>query len=117
MNLSPLLNAFPKKTKVTLIHAITLKTIGVYKIKEDALPNAFNKPTIIELGGTKWRVMLANPINAKEYTIANKLTLHVQEVNSINSATIGFDYPSICDDHPELVDHQLFRDFILMITK
>ena len=117
MNAAPFINLFNGKTRVTFIHAITGKLIGVHKMKPEQLPVAFNKPTSIDLQGTTWRVVQAEPVHAKEFTINNKLTLHVQEETSINPVLIHAGVPTICSDQPVPVSEPLFTDFLLEITE
>lgn len=117
MNLEPILNAFPKKTRVTFVHAISGKLIGVQKMKPEQIPGSFTKPVTITWDGIEWRVMKAEPIHAKDYIIDRKLTLHVQEADSVNLSDTGFTIPTICDDLPPLTDQPVFTDFVLKLPK
>lgn len=117
MDALPFINMFTGKTKVTFIHAITGKILGTQKVKPEHLPASFNKPTNIEFEGAEWRVLQAKPIHAKEFKVTNKLTLHIQEPASIYPEAIGSDYPTICNNWPELVTEPLFSDSSLDISK
>lgn len=99
MKVDALLNAFPSKTKVTLLHAVTGCVICRYKINSNLLPTSFDKPTNIEWGGVIWRIMNANPIDPKELKINNKLTLHVQDSKEIDLATVGYNKPTYCSEN------------------
>lgn len=104
MNLGPILTAFPGKVRVTFIHADSLDIIGIDKIKAEKLPHSFNKPTHIEWKGVEWRVLKAEPADAKQFKINNRLTLHVQDTKLIDPKTFGFDIPSICIDLPDFTN-------------
>lgn len=117
MDPQPFINMFNSKTRVTFIHALTGKVIGVHKMKPDQLPRSFTKPTSIYVEGAEWRVMRAEPIHAKDFKLDNKLTLHVQEPSSIDPAIVGSNYPTVSNNIPELTVEPLFTDFILDLTK
>jgi hypothetical protein len=115
MNLAPILNAFPRKTRVTFIHAVTGKEIGIQKMKPEELPLSFTRPHTMELNGISWRVMQAVPVYAKEFNLDYKLTLYIQESSSVNRHGMS-DLPTICNDHPVLYQESLFNDFVLNIS-
>lgn len=117
MDARPFINMFNGKTKVTFIHAVTGKIIGISKMKSEELPISFIKPTRIEFEGTEWRVMRAEPAHAKEFTIDNKLALYVQENYAIDPNKIGFDIATVCQDTPIIVTAPLFDSFSLDISK
>lgn len=117
MNLGPLLNAFPKKIRVSFIHATTRNLIGIYEISPSKLPISFIKPTNIELEGAYWRVMQANPIHATEFTLNNKLTLYVQETSAIDPTYIGSDIPTISNEIPALTSDSLYEGPPLKISR
>jgi hypothetical protein len=116
MDLRPLIN-FIGRTHVTFINATTGKLIGVQKMKADQLPVSFNKPILIEFNGLEWRVMKAVPVHAKEFTLENKLILHVENPKTI-SQPLGYNFPSICLEFPESsLTEPLYNDFYLDISK
>ena len=117
MNVQALMGLFPQKTRVTLIHATSGKLIGIHKIKPEQLPTTFNKPINIKLQGETWRVMQAEPVNAKDFTLGNKLTLHVQEPLTLDPNILGYNFATICEDIPPMDTGPLFNDFVLDISK
>jgi hypothetical protein len=114
MDARPFINLFNGKLRVKFINATTGKLIGVKKMKVDQLPDSFNKPTFILFNGEEWRVMKAEPVNASEYTLDNKLTLHVESPSSI-LLPLGHNYPTICNEFPsvsstEPIEHDFYLD-------
>lgn len=116
MDARPFISLFNGKTRVTFIHAITGDLIGVCKMTTEQLPASFNKPTRIEFEGNAWRVMRADPVHAKEFTIDNKLSLYVQENHFVDCGKMGFDVATISKDIPSLTSQSLFDNFLLNIT-
>ncbi len=88
---------FPKKITVILVDAVTNNIIGKYKLMADILPSGFDKPTIIELDNTKWRVLKANPVLADEFQYRKKLTLHVQNAAFADPIQFRHSSPTICE--------------------
>jgi hypothetical protein len=117
MNLGPLINAFPRKIRVTFIHAVTKRQIGIQKMKPEELPSSFNKPIIIKWEGTEWRIMNAEPINGQGIILADKLTLYVEETHSVKPHSVGFNIATICPDWPEFTEKPLFNDFSIQLSK
>src|SRR5262245_13298904 len=109
---------FPKKIKVTFVHAVTGRTIYKHKIGLQNLPAAFNKPTILEIGGISWRILKADPPLADDFSFDKKLTLHVVESESFQQPKDIFEIPTVPED--ELATTAVateYSDYSLDITR
>lgn len=116
MNLQFLSDITPRKVKVNFVRAFNRESIGMDKINLNELPFSFNKPTIIEWREIQWRVLMAEPGNADEFSITRKLTLHVQENNLVDHSEIGFNEATICDDRPVVTRDRLYDSFVIYKT-
>lgn len=116
MNLQFLVNIFPSKVRVSFRHAITGDLLGVHKIEPEKLPEIFNKPTIIEWGKINWRVLNAEPIYAKKFTITNKLTLYVLENDFIDTRKMGHNLPTVVEKLPELTAQPSFDNNTMTLS-
>lgn len=70
---------FPQKVNISLVHAISGNPI-TYDIKEIALPESFDRPTIITISNAKWRVMKADIKDSTSYFSRKKIILHIVEL-------------------------------------
>ncbi|UPK70634.1 hypothetical protein [Chitinophaga filiformis] len=89
MNILQVLNAasglFPEKVTVTLIHGETGHHIATHVLKYSELPEAFNKPTILEIESIKWRIVKAEHRRAGHYFKSARISLHVVPDDSFES--------------------------------
>lgn len=107
------LQLFPKKIKVTLVHATTGNLLGTYKLDKTQLPQRFNKPLIITIDNKKWQVMKAEPSSDKDYLSSKKLALHVQQAEVLQLSANRFLVPTVANALPPLSEDELFNDFII----
>ena len=107
---------FPKKIKVKLIDVTNGHLLHKYKIPAQQLPFAFNKPTILEIGNTNWRIFKADPVFADDFIFKKKLTLHVQEATSDNAVQNLFNTPTTYHGMPTTGSQSLYNNFTLSLS-
>ena len=111
------LQLFPKKINVTVIDEITGASLGKYKIPLSQLPDAFDKPTILEIEGHAWRVVKADPVKADDFSIYKKLTVHVLQKEHWQDERLLFNVPTRHAYHPLMTHLPLFAEFTLDIDE
>lgn len=74
----------PKKYRVTLIKASTSEIMGIYRFREDQLPEKFDKPTLLEADGKIWRVLEVNVVREASYLSSKKLELQVEAPEALD---------------------------------
>lgn len=111
--LQRMFNFFKKTIKVTFINDATGDTIGISEMKQEQLPEAFEKPTTMQIANKEWQVIKANPIYARDFSTSKKLTLHLSNIEHINPQNMRFSIPTISNELPGIVDTALFHDFTL----
>jgi len=108
-------NLFPKKVTVMLVHAVNGETIGAHKMDSAALPENFNKPTVLEMNGTSWRIVKAFVAKENSYLRGKKLVLHVQERNEFIQGD-KYMVPTRVSSLPAVVNDCLFNDFTISVS-
>ncbi len=111
------LQLFPKKIKVTLIDAATGKSLGKHSIPAAQLPAAFNRPTILTVDNTDWRVLKADPISADDFLFSKRLTLEVRRADHTYQEESRFNLPSVCKELPTIGGECLYDEFTLEVDK
>ncbi|AXY75206.1 hypothetical protein D3H65_14980 [Paraflavitalea soli] len=111
------LQLFPKKIKVTLIDAVTGKSLGKHTIPAAQLPGAFNRPTILNIDNSNWRVLKADPILADDFLFSKRLMLEVRRADSADALELKFNLPSICKELPVTGADSLFQAFTLELDQ
>jgi hypothetical protein len=106
-------NFFKKAISVTFIDDSTGYVIDESDIKQEYLPESFDKPTTFELSGKQWVVVKADPVHAMEYSLSKKLTIHLRPVEQMNPKNIRFSLPTLSNELPATEDKRVFHDFIL----
>ncbi|PWV53652.1 hypothetical protein C7475_102402 [Chitinophaga sp. S165] len=108
---------FPKKVNITLIHAESREVIANHALNDFPLPEQFNKPTILDIGGSRWRVLKVEALRPGNYFRAAKIQLHVLPPDSIVRSD-KYLVPTLVP--PELTPTTkaapLFNNFTLHIT-
>ncbi len=74
---------FPKKVNITLVHAESREIIANHALNDFPLPEQFNKPTILDISGSRWRVLKVDNLRSGNYFRAAKIQLHVLPPDSI----------------------------------
>jgi hypothetical protein len=108
-------NFFKRNIKVVFINDETGDTIGVIEMKREQLPEAFDKPTTMQIADKEWQVVKAEPIYAKEFSANKKLTLRLRSIDRIDIEDIRFSIPTISNELPEMANTTLFSDFTLQL--
>lgn len=54
---------------------MTGETIGISEMKQDQLPEAFDKPTTMQIADKEWRVIKADPIHASDFSNTKKTNI------------------------------------------
>jgi hypothetical protein len=108
---------FPRCVKVTLIDAATGNNLGKYKIPAEMLPAAFNRPTVLEVNNSNWRVLHADPVSADDFLFSKKLTLQVQQAAQMDARQLKYNLPTICNELPATGASSLYHDFTLEIQE
>jgi hypothetical protein len=104
---------FPKRIKVILINDTTGEKISTSKIGIENLPDAFNRPTILEIDGVAWRILRADPVLADDFSFSNKLTLRVLQASSVQSPASLYEVPTIVDQFPLSSQTALFTNCMI----
>jgi hypothetical protein len=68
---------FRKKVRVTLIHSETGEKLATEMLDGSQLPEKFDKPTILEIDNTQWRIVKFEQLNAGSYFKFAHICLHV----------------------------------------
>jgi hypothetical protein len=108
-----MLHFFKKTIKVIFIDDATGDTIGISEMRQEQLPEAFDKPTTMQIADKEWQVIKADPIYARDFSTSKKLTLHLRNIENINPQDIRFSIPTISNELPAIVNTTLFHDFTL----
>lgn len=111
------LQLFPKKIKVTLIDAATGKSLGKHTIPAAALPAAFNRPTVLEIDNTNWRVLKADPISADDFLYSKKLILEVCNADNTATQELKYSLPTVCKELPAIGIDSLYQAFTLELDQ
>lgn len=108
-------NFFKRNIKVVFIDEATGNTIGVSEMKREQLPDAFDKPTTMQIAEKELQVVKADPVHAEDFSASKKLTLHLRSIDHIDPENIRFSIPTISNELPEMVNSTLFCDFTLQL--
>lgn len=77
---------FPRKIAVAFVHAVTGEMVAARKVSPESLPEAFNRPTVMEIEGQLWRVVKADPVHISNLRRHRELVLHVQEASHFRAS-------------------------------
>lgn len=108
---------FPKKVNVTLVHAESKEVINEHALNEFPSPEHFNKPTILDIGDTRWRVVKAETLRSGNYFRSAKVQLHVVPPDNVIDKN-KFLVPTLAslDQIPITNLAPLYSDFPLRIS-
>ncbi|NML22964.1 hypothetical protein HHL16_18955 [Pseudoflavitalea sp. G-6-1-2] len=70
---------FPRKIKIDLIRSSTGQKEDSLVIREDLIPETFNKPTLLEIKKHIWRVVDAKVTRDGSYFFSKRLQLYVED--------------------------------------
>lgn len=85
---------------VTFVNAGTGAVIGRTQLPPERLPEAFEVSTTLDLVGTQYVVVRAEPPYAAEFRATGNLTLFLEAVELVSPRDIRFSLPTICDRLP-----------------
>jgi len=68
---------FSKKIRVTLIHSETGEKLTTEMLDSSQLPKKFDRPTILEIDNTQWRVVKFEQLSSQSYFRSAHICLHV----------------------------------------
>ncbi|MCF6402121.1 hypothetical protein L3C95_04500 [Chitinophaga filiformis] len=74
---------FQKKVNVTLVHAESKAVINNHALNDFPLPEQFNKPTILDIENTRWRIVKVETLRSGNYFRSAKVQLYVLPPDSI----------------------------------
>ena len=108
---------FSKKTTVILIHAESREVINTHVINNFLLPEEFNKPTILEIVDTCWRVVKVGNYIPGSYFRVPKISLYVTHQDTpLAENTFLVPTKAVFDEAYIKCATPSFNDFILSLT-
>ncbi|HEY4150698.1 MAG TPA: hypothetical protein VGM41_17290, partial [Chitinophagaceae bacterium] len=83
-----MLSFFKKTIEVNFIDEVSGKTIGLSKMKPEQLPDAFDKPTTLQIAGKEWQVINAEPVYSSDFIRSGKLTIHLKSIEHVHPQNV-----------------------------
>jgi hypothetical protein len=93
----------PKKVLVQFVDADSGEMFARSEIPLPDLPASFAPATTVQLQGSDWTVVSAEPPESAEFGKTGQLTLRLRKVQLVDPRTILFSLPTICDVIPGVV--------------
>jgi hypothetical protein len=87
---------FSRKIAVTFIDAITRQPIASSDMLPEQLPETFALDTTLDLAGTSYVVVRADPTTKVEFALTKRLTVALRRVEVFAPKDILFSLPTIC---------------------
>lgn len=108
---------FSKKVNITLIDTESKRIISKHVLDESSLPKEFNRPTILRVEDSEWRILEVDLINSGNYFKPREISFHVIAADKF-TPTDKYLIPTLTALIPneELEGDNLFSDFVLPLT-
>ena len=93
----------PTQIHVIFVDAETGKTLGENFSPSDQMPKIFEpQKTTLNLAGTLWVLVKAEPSTADEYIRRGEVTISLEKVKHLPAQSILYSLPTICDTVPKV---------------
>ncbi|UYQ92865.1 hypothetical protein MKQ68_22555 [Chitinophaga horti] len=102
--------------RVMFIDADTGQTLGTSSLSPDQLPESFEIPTTLKLGGHNWQVQEADPVTADIFLKTRQLTLMLKRLEEVNPQELFFSLPTISNIVPPVEGWQPYPGFVIQLT-
>ncbi len=93
----------PTQIHVIFVDAETGKILGKNFSPSDQMPKIFEpQKTTLNLAGTLWVLVKAEPSTADEYIRTGEVTISLEKVKHLPAQSILYSLPTICDTVPKV---------------
>lgn len=88
--------------RVSFIDADSQAVVGEVNLEPEQLPESFSHNTMLEMAGTDWHVVRAEPMTRVEYIASGRLRLFVRKIEKIDPKDLLFSLPTLENTLPRL---------------
>lgn len=104
------------KVRVMFIDADTGQPLGTSDLSQEQLPESFEIPTTLKIGGHNWQIQEADPEHADIFLKTKSLTLTLKRLETVNVNELFFSLPTISNELPAVEKWQPYPAFVTYLT-